>query len=64
MLGESYENAAAICNCALGTVKSRVNRARRMVMDDLLSQRGAVRPAPPAPRGGSAARENTDAATG
>lgn len=35
MLEESYESAAAICDCAVGTVKSRVNRARRMVMDDL-----------------------------
>ena len=28
MLGESYEDAAAICGCAVGTVKSRLNRAR------------------------------------
>ena len=26
--GFSYEEAAAICNCAVGTIKSRVNRAR------------------------------------
>lgn len=26
--GLSYEEAAEICNCALGTIKSRVNRAR------------------------------------
>ena len=26
--GMSYEEVAAICNCAVGTVKSRVNRAR------------------------------------
>ncbi len=26
--GFSYEQAAAICNCAVGTIKSRVNRAR------------------------------------
>ncbi len=35
MLGESYETAAEICGCAIGTVKSRVNRARQMVMEDL-----------------------------
>ncbi len=27
--GFAYEEAAAICNCAVGTVKSRVSRARR-----------------------------------
>ena len=43
MLGESYEDAAAICNCAVGTVKSRVNRARRMVMANLA-------PPPPLPQ--------------
>lgn len=47
MLGESYEDAAAICNCAIGTVKSRVNRARRLVMEDLAVQR-APRATPPA----------------
>ena len=39
MLEESYEDAAAICNCAVGTVKSRVFRARRMVIDDLALRR-------------------------
>ena len=32
VLGETYEEAARICGCAVGTVKSRVNRARSMVM--------------------------------
>ena len=27
--GFAYEEAAAICDCAVGTVKSRVSRARR-----------------------------------
>jgi RNA polymerase sigma-70 factor, ECF subfamily len=35
VIGESYEDTAAICGCAVGTVKSRVNRARKMVMEDL-----------------------------
>lgn len=35
VIGESYEEAARICDCAIGTVKSRVNRARRMLIDDL-----------------------------
>ena len=29
VVGFAYEEAAAICNCAVGTVKSRVSRARR-----------------------------------
>ena len=28
ILGESYEDAAAICGCNIGTIKSRLNRAR------------------------------------
>ena len=39
MLGESYEKTAEICEVALGTVKSRVNRARAMVIDDLGDRR-------------------------
>ncbi|MDP2085326.1 MAG: sigma-70 family RNA polymerase sigma factor [Gemmobacter sp.] len=35
VIGESYEDTAAICGCAVGTIKSRVNRARKMVMEDL-----------------------------
>ena len=30
--GFSYEAAAAICNCAVGTVKSRVARARKALL--------------------------------
>ena len=30
--GLSYEEAAEICGCALGTIKSRVNRARIKLM--------------------------------
>ncbi|MEY8840727.1 sigma-70 family RNA polymerase sigma factor [Cribrihabitans sp. XS_ASV171] len=35
MLGESYESSAEICQVAVGTVKSRVNRARAMIIEDL-----------------------------
>ncbi|SLN65307.1 ECF RNA polymerase sigma factor SigR [Roseivivax jejudonensis] len=35
MLGETYERAGEICGCTMGTVKSRVNRARAMVVADL-----------------------------
>lgn len=38
MLGERYEDAAVICNCAVGTVKSRVNRAKQMVSEMLARQ--------------------------
>lgn len=31
--GFAYEEAAAICDCAVGTVKSRVSRARRALQD-------------------------------
>ena len=53
--GFSYEDAAAICKCAVGTVKSRVARARKALMeildgDDTLD--GVARPAE-----GDAARE-------
>jgi RNA polymerase sigma-70 factor (ECF subfamily) len=53
--GFSYEDAAAICKCAVGTVKSRVARARKTLIDildgdDALSD--IERPA-----GGDAARE-------
>jgi RNA polymerase sigma-70 factor (ECF subfamily) len=38
--GFSYEEAAAICDCAVGTIKSRVNRARTR-LSELLSIHGA-----------------------
>jgi RNA polymerase sigma-70 factor (ECF subfamily) len=33
--GFTYEEAAAICGCAVGTIKSRVNRARLRLLDTL-----------------------------
>lgn len=33
--GFSYEEAAAICGCAVGTIKSRVSRARARLQDIL-----------------------------
>ena len=35
LTGESYEEVARICDCAVGTVKSRISRARHMIMEDL-----------------------------
>jgi RNA polymerase sigma-70 factor (ECF subfamily) len=31
--GVSYDEAAAVCGCAVGTIKSRVNRARQRLME-------------------------------
>ncbi len=35
VLGASYEQTAEICGCAMGTVKSRLNRARNHVLEDI-----------------------------
>jgi RNA polymerase sigma factor (sigma-70 family) len=35
VLGMSYEEAAEICNCAMGTIKSRLNRARLRLLAEL-----------------------------
>jgi len=40
--GFSYEEAAAICDCAVGTVKSRVNRARSKLAELLAVQSADV----------------------
>jgi RNA polymerase sigma-70 factor, ECF subfamily len=39
--GLSYEEAAAICGCAVGTIKSRVARAREMLVE-LLDNNGSA----------------------
>lgn len=35
VLGVSYEEAAKVCDCELGTVKSRLNRARKRLASEL-----------------------------
>lgn len=35
VLGESYITTAEICDCAVGTVKSRINRARHLLAEEL-----------------------------
>jgi len=35
VLGASCEETASLCNCAVGTVKSRVIRARQLVKEAL-----------------------------
>lgn len=46
--GFSYEEAADICDCAVGTVKSRVNRARARLRELLTLAEGEM-PAPDMP---------------
>lgn len=52
--GFSYEDAAAICDCAIGTVKSRVARARKALT---MSLEGGSPPTEPRPPGGGAGNE-------
>lgn len=42
--GFTYEEAGQICECAAGTIKSRVNRARKALLD-LMERPGAGAPA-------------------
>lgn len=35
ILGVSYEEAAQVCGCAMGTIKSRLNRARATLVSEL-----------------------------
>lgn len=44
-LGMSYEEAAAICDCATGTMKSRVSRARALLIEQLDAPTGPRRTA-------------------
>jgi len=45
--GLSYEEAAQVCGCALGTMKSRVNRARarlaELLSEPMVADTGAER---------------------
>jgi RNA polymerase sigma-70 factor, ECF subfamily len=42
--GMSYEDAAQICGCAVGTMKSRVHRARFRLADLLSGRNGDTKP--------------------
>ncbi|MBV9331259.1 MAG: hypothetical protein JOZ55_06880, partial [Alphaproteobacteria bacterium] len=53
--GFSYEDAARICGCAVGTVKSRVARARKALIAILEGEDKL--PSIPRPEEGDAARE-------
>jgi RNA polymerase sigma factor (sigma-70 family) len=35
VLGVSYDEAAIVCGCAIGTIKSRLNRARHRLLEEL-----------------------------
>jgi RNA polymerase sigma-70 factor (ECF subfamily) len=41
--GMAYEEAAVVCNCAVGTIKSRVSRARK-ALEALLDRAGSSKP--------------------
>jgi RNA polymerase sigma factor (sigma-70 family) len=41
VLGVSYEEASKICGCAMGTIKSRLNRARHRLLRELHEESGA-----------------------
>ncbi|MEL6736356.1 MAG: sigma-70 family RNA polymerase sigma factor [Pseudomonadota bacterium] len=60
--GLSYEEAALICDCAVGTVKSRVNRARARLAD-LLGVSSASEYGPDGVSGSIISREVTIATT-
>lgn len=47
--GFSYEDAALTCGCAVGTIKSRVNRARAKLAEMLGDERPAAPNCDPAP---------------
>lgn len=40
-VGYSYEEAAKICNCSVGTIKSRINRARAALTERLSGDEGS-----------------------
>ncbi len=42
--GFSYEDAARVCGCAVGTMKSRVNRARSRLLEEMSGQPGTISP--------------------
>ncbi len=45
--GVSYEEASQICGCALGTIKSRVNRARTRLFDLMSEKPSSIGTVPP-----------------
>lgn len=49
LAGLSYAEAAAACGCSLGTVKSRVHRARLAFRDAWIARKAPIRPARTSP---------------
>jgi DNA-directed RNA polymerase specialized sigma24 family protein len=48
--GLSYEQAASICGCAVGTIKSRIGRARKALQAEFEGNQPERRPARPRAR--------------
>lgn len=42
--GLSYEEAAAVCNCPVGTVKSRLSRARQRLQEFMIGEKSRFEP--------------------
>jgi RNA polymerase sigma-70 factor (ECF subfamily) len=59
--GLSYEEIAAICGCEIGTVKSRINRARNVLKQMLLGEGGPSRSLHAPPLQARAQRKPTSA---
>ncbi|MET0407953.1 MAG: sigma-70 family RNA polymerase sigma factor [Hyphomicrobium sp.] len=53
--GFSYEDAARVCGCAVGTMKSRVNRARSRLLEEMTGETAATETITEAPEEGEAA---------
>jgi hypothetical protein len=49
VLGLSYEEAAQVCGCPIGTVRSRVSRAREDLVAALREHRGSASTGPSSP---------------
>jgi RNA polymerase sigma-70 factor, ECF subfamily len=58
--GLSYEEAAEICGCAVGTIKSRVNRARGRLGELLGLESANEAPTQPRARGRQSDVEKAD----
>lgn len=56
-VGFTYDEAAEICSVSSGTIKSRVNRARRRLEEQMEPPQGPAEQGPPAPQAGRRAKQ-------